>query len=154
MPEARISPGKLFGKLLEVTTALAQLKYHPTLKRPSLAAFFLFSFKTCLCPVQPLPPYILNSTVPTFPLSKRQISPSSRLFTHDLSTPSHSTLILFCLSCKIAKMPVKWDEKATSDLFLSMLTVVAPGELTVEQKAKVEALMREKGYPVNWNGIR
>jgi len=51
-------------------------------------------------------------------------------------------------------MPVKWDEKATSDLFLSMLTVVAPGELTVEQKAKVEALMREKGYPVNWNGIR
>lgn len=50
--------------------------------------------------------------------------------------------------------PAKWDEKRTSDLFLSMLTVVAPGELTAEQKAQVEALMNEKGHDVSWNGIR
>ncbi len=50
--------------------------------------------------------------------------------------------------------PAKWDEKRTSDLFLSMLTVVAPGELTGDQKAQVEALMKEKGHDVSWNGIR
>ncbi len=51
-------------------------------------------------------------------------------------------------------MPAKWDDKTTCDLFMSIMTVVAPGDLKPEQKAHVEALMREKGHNVNWNGIR
>ena len=51
-------------------------------------------------------------------------------------------------------MPVKWDENAMAALFLSMLSVICPTQMTDVQKDQIVAEMKGRGYDVVWNGIR
>ena len=48
---------------------------------------------------------------------------------------------------------VKWDDKATADLFLSMMSVVCP-TMNEAQREAITAKMQNRGYDVVWNGIR
>ncbi|EPE07455.1 hypothetical protein F503_08106 [Ophiostoma piceae UAMH 11346] len=48
---------------------------------------------------------------------------------------------------------VKWDDKATADLFVSMMAVVCP-TMNEAQKEAITTEMQGRGYDVVWNGIR
>lgn len=50
-------------------------------------------------------------------------------------------------------MPVKWDDAATAALLLSVIVVACP-TMNDEQKKKITSEMQDRGYDVNWNGIR
>jgi hypothetical protein len=65
------------------------------------------------------------------------------------SQPSYQHNLLLSV-----KMPVKWDEKTTSDLFLAILNVVGPSDYSQEQKGAIVMALKAQGYDVNWNSIR
>ncbi|OAA64403.1 hypothetical protein SPI_03050 [Niveomyces insectorum RCEF 264] len=47
-----------------------------------------------------------------------------------------------------------WDNQAQLDLFLVMLSVTGPAQLSEDQKAQIESEMQSRGYDLVWNGIR
>ncbi|CAK7230731.1 hypothetical protein SCUCBS95973_007671 [Sporothrix curviconia] len=47
-------------------------------------------------------------------------------------------------------MPVKWDEKAMADLFVSVISVTCP-TMTEDQKDQIVANMQSRGHDINWD---